>query len=114
MPGKHPPQQLWHQDASSSSGKASRAGGSTLGGSGEEAEEGGKELMTQHVMVMKDISLIDNAVNPTKTVKFRNDLPKKYNEEESYMYDEEREGGEMKTRFSARIGDTRDLAEMMH
>ena len=82
--------------------------------SGEEAEEGGKELMTQHVMVMKDISLIDNAVNPTKTVKFRNDLPKKYNEEESYMYDEEREGGEMKTRFSARIGDTRDLAEMMH
>ena len=61
-----------------------------------------------------------NAVAPTKpvsilkkrskSVKFRNDLPKKYTEEENYK--EEREEGGMETGLSDRIGDTRDLAEL--
>ena len=68
----------------------------------------------------EQFSLIDNVVAPTKpasilkkrskSVKFRNDLPKKYTEEE--YYEEEREEGEMETGLPDRIGDTRDLAEM--
>ena len=60
--------------------------------------------------VDKQFDESDNAITQTKTVKFRNDLPKKYNEEE--YYGEEREGEGMETIRSDRIGDTRDLAEM--